>query len=90
MVRGEIPRHGLIVSRMKHTPPSLKRTTSNHLQRKEGYEMTFKTIDQTRHYADDTYVTTSGPWGLYSLPGRALCSDGVCLAVTLRLVVSSD
>ena len=32
---------------------------------------------ERRCLAEGTYVTTSYPWGLYSLPGRALCSDGV-------------
>ena len=36
---------------------------------------------ERRCFTEGTYVTTSYPWGLYSLPGRALCSDGVVRAL---------
>jgi hypothetical protein len=44
---------------------------------------------ERRPYALGTFLTQSFPWGTYSLPGRALCSDGKVRALA-RIAITAD
>lgn len=44
---------------------------------------------ERQDYADGTYLTVGYPWGLYSLPGRVLCSDGKVRALA-RISETAD